>query len=121
MKIRNGFVSNSSSSSFVVIGKEMSAEEAKKEDSIFALTKVWGSEGVYAKFDISNEEIEKLENSNVYVSYYKVVQRSSDESITLDVESINEAAKNGDKLQVVSGEMDYYWDVDRVIERVESW
>jgi hypothetical protein len=52
MKMRNGFVSNSSSSSFIVVGRRLRSLEdvhriLKKGGAIRAETNRWGSDGLY--------------------------------------------------------------------------
>lgn len=119
MKIRNGFISNSSSSNFVIIGEKISAEEAKKSENVFTVTNVLSSEGFYAKFNISNDDIDKLElATKINVEYYNIAQNLSNDN-TLDIDAIV-SYKNNNNLKVISGVVNQYWDIERIIE-VNNW
>ena len=48
MKKRQGFVSNSSSSSFIIFGKEISASAVKNHEHVWLVGSEWGGEGIDA-------------------------------------------------------------------------
>ena len=124
MKIRNGWVSNSSSSSFIVIGKEILSEEAKKEENLFVKTDMWGGEGVYAiHLSLSSEDIDRLEKNNIPTHYYKVYQYNKDEDnrLKIDLDVMKKAIEDNVDLEIVSGEKDNHWNIDRLIEQRQRW
>ena len=95
MKMRNGFVSNSSSSSFVIIGEEISISDVTKKDltskkyDIIASTGKYYERCVFAK--INNEKMieilkDKLNNHNItiykaYISCFDYIKKISKKNL----------------------------------------
>lgn len=120
MKVRNGFVSNSSSSSFVIIGKTIdNIEEITKEDlenqKIFCDTEVYGGEGRLGNF-IDPKEFEKIISYADEVDFIRVAKYFSDDdpSKKLVVSELTEK-----EYDVIIMERDYHWDVDYIIDELK--
>ncbi len=108
MKIRNGFVSNSSSSSFVLIGKEINYNDYldidKKNDIVFF------GDYIYEGFDVFkiNEKIENIlprlnpNKYKLYLSYY------FNDAQILSKETIEKLYETGMNFEIINGDADYH-------------
>lgn len=117
MKIRNGFVSNSSSSSFIVAGKRLNTlkeikEAINKGGCVNVVTDDFGSDGYYYLNYLENEDVfdkyfDKAIN-NFWWSFWEVFQEA--ENIRLDdlVKIIDEKGYDFDKVEIFQMEADYH-------------
>lgn len=78
MKVRSGFVSNSSSSSFIVIVK---APELSKEELVKLNTAIYTKSGGEEYAEESKSEIEALVDNDEHVIIMKRVEYGGEESV----------------------------------------
>ena len=107
MKIRNGFVSNSSSSSFILhIKDEKLTQEERKNKTFEAYIKAYGEDTVKEMEDDNrwlSKEIEKLEENKKYIALIQRIEWGGEEAINKILPVILET------LGIDKNKIDYEW------------
>lgn len=122
MKKRMGFVSNSSSSSFCLIGVRRKLEDFKDEDfgikgkhyggKIFVMTSAEGGEGINATFSITKEDAERLVKLEFETDFYEIIEDLSEDSKTFNSKELADKILQHDKITILSGTMDQNFSVE---------
>lgn len=108
MKTRNGFVSNSSSSSFIVVGKKIDKSEIKSHGHVWLIGSEYG-EGTDA-FELTPEmqDIIVAHTGEIYATFISAIKTlSGDDEGTLEEEDIKLMSSYG-KVDVLAFDKSYY-------------
>ena len=120
MKKRNGFVSNSSSSSFCILGTEISILDITKEDwdkkRIFCDTDMYCSEEGKDGAFVDVADVARLSPYAEHFTFYRVAAWAGEGSKT----KITIADLTEEKYVMLSDEYSMHFDIDWIIKMIEE-